>query len=116
MIRDYTPFATVITYITDERVEQRKTALTFSVSITFTDNSILHVRENIVTATNEINYAYQWQTADHLLIHRWDNAHPVKLLTTPHHQHIGSVENIHPSEPMTLEMVLTFIVGQLSEG
>lgn len=37
MIRDYMPFAAVIAHITNERVEQRKTALTFSVQITFTD-------------------------------------------------------------------------------
>lgn len=67
-------------------------------------------------ATNEINYAYQWQTAELQLIHRWDNAHPVKLFTTPHHQHIGSVENIQPCEPMTLEMVLTFITERLNGG
>lgn len=116
MIRDYAPFRDVIAYITRERVEQRKTALTFSVRITFTDGSILHVRENLVTATNEIDYAYQWQTAEHQLIHRWDNAHPVSFDTSPHHQHVGSEENIHPSEPMTLDIVLTVIARQLNEG
>ena len=81
--------------------------------IRFVDSSILHVRENYIKPINEIDYAYHWQTADHQLIRRWDNAHPVDLPTSPHHQHVGSQGNVQPSGPMTLETVLRFIESSL---
>ena len=85
--------------------------------LTFSDQSVLHVRENYILASGWIDYAYQWQTADHQLIIRWDNAHPVPTFnTSPHHQHVGSEDNMRPSEPMTLEKVLTFIASQLSQS
>ncbi|MEZ0484477.1 toxin-antitoxin system TumE family protein [Fibrella aquatica] len=84
--------------------------------ITFVDQSVLHIRENYVILLDRIDYAYQWQTADHQLIHRWDNAHPVSLPTSPHHQHQGSEENVVASEPMTLQKVLTFISTQLTSS
>jgi hypothetical protein len=84
--------------------------------LTLTDGSVLHVRENYVVITGWIDYAYQWQTADHQLIIRWDNAHAVDLPTSPYHQHVGSEDNVLPSEPMTLEMVLAFIATQLISG
>lgn len=82
--------------------------------LTLTDRSVLYIRENYVTGTGDIDYAYHWQTGTHQLIHRWDNAHPVDLPTSPHHQHVGSEDNIQPSEPMTLEKVLIFINSQLA--
>ena len=63
--------------------------------------------------TERFKYSYQWMTHDNQLIRRWDNAHPVDLPTSPHHQHVGSEENVITSEPMTLDVVLTFIVSQL---
>ena len=86
--------------------------------IIFSDQSVLHIRENHVVATGWIDYSYHWQTADNKLIHRWDNAHPVDLPTSPFHQHIGSedsrnVGSLQPSEPMTLEKVLTHISAAL---
>jgi hypothetical protein len=44
------------------------------------------------------------------------NAHPVPVATSPHHQHVGSEENVQPSEPMTLEKVLTIIAARIIEG
>lgn len=84
--------------------------------LTLIDGSQLYVAENYIRLTGWIDYAYQWQTADYQLIHRWDNAHPVPFETSPHHQHVGSEENTLPSEPMTLETVLRFIASQLSAG
>ena len=84
-------------------------------SITFIDGSLLHVRENVVTATQWVDYAYHWQTSGYELIIRWDNAHAVNLPTSPHHCHVDSEENIQPSDPMTLEKVLTIIESRLSE-
>lgn len=77
------------------------------------DGSQLYVAENYVRLTGWIDYVYQWQTATHKLIHRWNNAHPVDLPTSPHHQHVGSEANVQPSEPMTLEKVLLFITERL---
>ncbi|MEZ0541938.1 toxin-antitoxin system TumE family protein [Fibrella arboris] len=77
------------------------------------DQSVLFVRENYVLNSGWIDYSYHWQTADNQIIHRWDNAHPVFLPTSPYHQHQGSEENVVASEPMTLEKVLTFIASQL---
>ncbi|SOD92759.1 toxin-antitoxin system TumE family protein [Spirosoma fluviale] len=85
--------------------------------LTFSDQSVLHVRENYILASGRIDYAYQWQNATHQLIHRWDNAHPVPQFdTSPHHQHIGFEDNVLPSEPMTLDKVLSFIAGQLDQS
>lgn len=85
-------------------------------SLTLTDQSVLHIRENSVRTTGWIDYSYHWQTADHEIIHRWDNAHSVPFETSPFHQHVGSEENIQPSEPMTLETVLQFIATHISAG
>lgn len=79
--------------------------------IVFSNQSVLHIRENHVVATGWIDYSYHWQTSDNELIHRWDNAHSVPFDTSPHHQHIGSEETIQSSEPMTLEKVLTHIAA-----
>lgn len=83
--------------------------------LTLSDQSVLHVRENHIIATGWIDYSYHWQSPTHQFIHRWDNAHPVPLDTSPHHQHIGSEENVQPSEPMTLEKVLAFIASQFAQ-
>lgn len=113
MKHDLTPFTAIITTSSDEIVQQRKTAISLRMDITFINGSILHVRENVVRETQWVDYAYQWQTANHQLIIRWDNAHEVNVPSSPHHQHTGSEENIQPSEPMTLETVLTFIANRL---
>jgi len=86
------------------------------IDILFIDNSRLIAFDYLFYDTGRTKYSYQWVSAANQLIHRWDNAHAVNLPTSPHHQHVGSEENIHPSEPMTLDLVLTFIAGQLSEG
>ncbi|TAE33581.1 MAG: hypothetical protein EAZ91_02930 [Cytophagales bacterium] len=90
------------------------TAIQYSGRITFPDQSVLFIRENYILGSELINYSYHWQTVDHQIIHRWDNAHPVPFETSPHHQHIGSEENVLPSEPMTLEKVLAHIATQLA--
>ena len=83
--------------------------------IIFTDGSTLSVFEKLHRADNHYRYGYQWQTADEQLLCRWDNAlHYAEILTFPHHQHVGSEENIQPSEPMTLAKVLAFIADQLT--
>ena len=113
MISDPSLSSPVIVSIDKEEAVQRKTALTLRVHVTLSDGSKLYITENYVLANGWIDYSYHWQTATHQLIHRWDNAHPVNLPTSPFHQHIGSEENIQPSEPMTLEKVLAFIANRI---
>jgi Family of unknown function (DUF6516) len=79
--------------------------------------SILYVNEVTVFEENKIDYAYQWQRPDVSLILRWDNAHDYpNLSTSPFHKHVGAEPNVLPSEPMTIEKVLTYIASLLSEG
>ncbi|MGM9511925.1 toxin-antitoxin system TumE family protein [Larkinella sp. GY13] len=83
--------------------------------IRFTNGTQLIAHEYTYFDSGRTKYSYQWMTTGNQLIHRWDNAHEYpNLATSPHHQHVGSEENIHPSEPMTLEKVLAYIASQLS--
>jgi Family of unknown function (DUF6516) len=86
---------------------------TVRTKIVLTNGSRLLAYESMFYDTGRTKYSYQWLTATNDFIHRWDNAHPVDLPTSPHHQHVGSEENVQPSEPMTLEKVLAFIAAQL---
>ena len=51
-----------------------------------------------------LKYSYHWQTADGLLVRRWDavNHHP-HLLHTPHHVHLpdGQVQGVDPAPSIT---------------
>jgi hypothetical protein len=38
------------------------------------------------------------------------------LQTSPYHQHVGSEDNVQPSEPMTLTDVLTIIAQRITSG
>lgn len=115
-MHDLSPFEQLIATSTDQQIQQGRATRRLRMSITFTDSSVLHVRENYVTVSGWIDYSYHWQTADHQLIHRWDNAHEVAFPTSPHHQHVGSEDNVQPSEPMTLTNVLTLIAQRITSG
>ncbi len=113
-MHDLSPFEQLIATATNQQIQQGRATRRLRMSITFTDSSVLHVRENYVTVSGWIDYSYHWQTADHQLIHRWDNAHEVPFPSSPHHQHVGSEDNVQPSEPMTLTDVLTIITQRLT--
>lgn len=82
--------------------------------ILFTDSSRLIARNMLFYDTGWEKYSYQWMSERNELIHRWDNAHEVPgIPTSPYHQHVGSEENVLPSEPMTLEKVLAFIATRI---
>lgn len=117
MMYDLHPFRHVIVASTPLEAIERPEVTQVRGQLTFIDQSVLHVRENYIIATGWIDYSYHWQTVDHQLIRRWDNAHEVSgIATSPHHQHVGSEDNVQPSEPMTLGKVLTFISHQLTSG
>lgn len=112
---DISSFHSIIKNQEVVQVKLRPDLVHFKLKITFIDDSILHVRENHLPVSNWHEYSYQWQDDVNQLIHRWDNSHERHLLSVPpHHQHVGSEENIQPSEPMTLEKVLAYIASQLS--
>jgi hypothetical protein len=78
------------------------------------DRSILEFYESNNFAKNKYKYCLQWMTKDKSLIRRWDNnSYHTYISTYPFHQHIGSEENVQPSEEMTLEKVLKFIAENL---
>ncbi|WP_138991422.1 DUF6516 family protein [Larkinella sp. C7] len=112
---DISSFHSIIKNQEVVQVKLRPDLVHFKLKITFIDDSILHVRENHLPVSNWHEYSYQWQDDVNQLIHRWDNSHERHLLSVPpHHQHVGSEENIQTSEPMTLEKVLAYIASQLS--
>ena len=59
MKHDLTPFTTIIATSGDEIVQQRKTTVSLRMDISFINESILHVRENVVRETQWVDYAYQ---------------------------------------------------------
>ncbi len=78
-----------------------------------TDDSVLYIRETITPDFDK--YSYHWQTADNRIIWRWDNAaHWPSVATYPHHCHVGSKENIQPSEHPTIGEVIRYITERLS--
>jgi hypothetical protein len=103
---DITSFNSIIKNQEVVQVKLRPDLVYFKLKITLIDDTILHVRENHLQVSNWHEYSYQWQDSNHRLIHL--------IAVPPHHQHVGSEENIQPSEPMTLEKVLEYIAEQLS--
>jgi hypothetical protein len=77
----------------------------------FMDGSVLHIRE-FVSVAREIDrqtYAYQYMTADHQLIFRYDNADhygQLGLPSHPHHKHDGAETRVVASSAPTLADVL----------
>jgi len=106
----------IIASVERNQVIERRSSTSLKIQLTLIDGSTFHVTENHIFLTGWIDYSYHWQTADHQIIHRWDNAHPVPLPTSPFHQHISSEENVQPSEPMTLAQVLTIIAQRITSG
>jgi hypothetical protein len=82
------------------------------IKITFKNKSVLYVKE--YCSETERNYAYHWQAEDETLIIRWDNApHYKKLITFPHHKHIG--KKVLESYQITLKDILVFIDEEMNK-
>lgn len=81
--------------------------------ITFIDNSILYIRE-IIIYNVLFDYSYHWQTAQDVLIIRWDNAaHFPDIVTFPHHKHVGKESFVEPSNEQNLQQVMAYIKKRL---
>lgn len=86
----------------------------FKLKVTLADGSTLRISEQYYRDTLE-QYAYYWLDADNRLLIGWDNApHHFHLPSFPHHKHVGSRDNIQPSEEITPEEILTAIRARLS--
>ena len=76
--------------------------------------SVLFLREIIIDGFL-FDYSYHWQSAQGLLIIRWDNAaHYPYLETFPHHKYIGTENNVECSHERNLGDVLHYINNQLN--
>ena len=82
------------------------------------NGDILEGFEFIVAINSTISiltYRIQWQTADAQLKRRWDNAeHHRHIETFPHHVHVGVLEEVQPSEPMSIQRALEIIEGEIA--
>lgn len=80
-------------------------------TVTFTDDSILHIREfvTLIDQPHRLMYSYQYMDASKVLIFRYDDTdhhQKLNLATHPHHKHDGSEENVVESTAPTLTDVL----------
>jgi len=97
------------------RLEQAGSSFRLRAQVSFIDGSRLYVRETIIEGA-ERKYAYHWQTAEGLLLVRWDNASHWAVETFPHHKHVGSQQNVLPSYERSLEKVMAVISAQITVG
>ena len=97
------------------RFEQAGSSLRLRAQVTFINGSRLYIRETVIEGA-ERTYAYHWQTAEGLLLVRWDNAPHWAVETYPHHKHVGSQQNVLASFERSLEKIMAVISAQLTAG
>jgi len=86
----------------------------FKLKVTLADGSTLQINEQYYHDTLE-RYAYYWLDRYNRLLIGWDNdPHHSHLPSFPHHKHVGSQDDIQPSEETTPEEILTAIRARLS--
>jgi hypothetical protein len=86
--------------------------------ISFTDGSILQVREFVSVETSIVRdmYAYQYMNPAKTLIFRYDNTphhQKLNLPTFPHHKHEGREDNVIASNAPMLWDILSEIQAQI---
>ena len=82
--------------------------LRFKAQVIFVDNSVLFIRE-VVLSELTFKYAYHWQDGEGHLICRWDNSpHWPEVPTFPHHKHIVLQDQIAVEESHGGELVEVF--------
>jgi hypothetical protein len=78
----------------------------YRLKIEFSNDTTLFVKEYV--DEKERVYSFHWQTAEHELIIRWDNApHHQHIATFPHHKH--TAEGVSANSDITLAAVLAEI-------
>jgi hypothetical protein len=105
----------IIRAVAVERFRHFGSAHELRASITFSDESILHVRDYLFRDGSR-KYAYHWQTRHGRMRRRWDNsAHWPEIATHPHHVHIGKRVNVKPSSVRDLAGALASIADVLRQ-
>jgi hypothetical protein len=81
------------------------------------NGDVLEAFEFVVATPDELQtltYRIHWQQDDGRLKRRWDNApHHQGLSTFPHHVHLGPVDHVESSEPMTILKILAFVEEEI---
>lgn len=84
--------------------------------VSFWDGSVLNIYEVVSTELGypvRIHYAYTY-IREGLRVFRYDNAaHHPKIVTHPHHKHIGPEDRLMPADQPSLGQVLTEVRGWL---
>jgi hypothetical protein len=114
MLKLLTNYSDVIASYKISRFEHFGQILRFRAELTLTDNTILYVRETVLSASIR-KYSYHWQDRHGKLIMRWDNAPDWDVETFPHHVHAGKEDTVEPSFDRTLEQVLNIVRSRLSK-
>ena len=97
----------------DQTVDQRSAMRGFIAGTAyFEDGSELHFREyvDVSQAEPRLMYAYHYQTKDHELIFRYDNAAHRPALSQPDHKHVQDQISLLP-EPPSVEAILDEILN-----
>lgn len=85
-----------------------------------THGDILEAFEFVVATPNAVQtqtYRLHWQQEDGCLKRRWDNApHHRDVPTFPYHVHVGPLDQVESSGPMTILQALAFVEEALQGG
>ena len=93
--------------------EQNGNNLRLKMAINFNNESKLFVKEIIIDGEKR-KYAYQWINKKNELICRWDNAPDwPDIETFPHHKHVGTENNVKPSENIEFASVLDELIQMM---
>lgn len=58
-------------------------------------------------------YSYYWLTSANELKIGWDNApHHARVVSFPHHKHVGKQSNVQPSKETSLEQVMAIVLAE----
>ncbi len=103
--------------IVDERVASASRGY-FRARLALTNDDFLEVSEYFVCDGNQcspLKYRYQWMDGSFTrLIKRWDNVnHFPNLPGCPHHVHVGSEDNVFPSQPLNIIDIIRIIEQEL---
>lgn len=89
------------------------------VRITLTNGDFLGAAEFFRLTPDDsielVDYHHQWMDGERVTLRkRWDSTlHYPDLENAPHHCHDGSEENVVPSQPMSIQTVLTTIAHEI---
>lgn len=76
------------------------------------DGTNLRITEQWVGETLK-RYSYYWLTSTNELKIGWDNApHHARVVSFPHHKHVGKQNNVQPSHETSLEQVMAFVLDR----